>query len=283
MGWCGRRGPAHCLKLAAPGKPDRSQPRRGEHEGPGQRRSLLETDPERLPGAENPQKRKSSKRPPHPQEGSLESAVEPAEQETIKGTAAGEGLHTRERCFAVDPHGLQAHGSHQAPTCWVRTGGRRGRPRAQSSKGPAALAWAPRRGAANAGRLSGPVPARSLGAGRGCSSDVGEAAVKDLKTRHATAAPRRLPRPSYAGAGPAQAPLAPPRALRAPPPDGGPAHAPPPVRGPAAPQTLGLWSCTSSSGSLCNLRGCGSPSRGRSLRGFTTVPSSPARFAGTAA
>jgi hypothetical protein len=70
-----------------------------------------------------------------PQEDSLEPSVEPARQETIKGTAAGEGLHTRERCFAVDPHGLEVHGSHQAPTCWVRTGGRMERPRTQSSQG----------------------------------------------------------------------------------------------------------------------------------------------------
>lgn len=48
-------------------------------------------------------------------------------------------------------------------------------------------------------------------------SDVEAAAVKDLKTRHATAAPRRAPLPSYAGAGLAQAPPAPPRAPRAPP------------------------------------------------------------------
>lgn len=43
----------------------------------------------------------------------------------IKGTAAGEGLRTREGRLAVDPHGLQVHGSHQAPTCWARTGCRR--------------------------------------------------------------------------------------------------------------------------------------------------------------
>lgn len=59
----GRRGPAHCLKPAGPGMPGRSRPRRGEHEGPGQRRSLTETNTERLAGAENPQKRKSGKRP----------------------------------------------------------------------------------------------------------------------------------------------------------------------------------------------------------------------------
>lgn len=95
-------------------------------------------------------------------------------------------------------------------------------------KAPRAHRPWPRRRAASAGRVSGPVPARRLGAGRGCSSDVGAAAVKDLKTRHATAAPDALPALTTPGG---------PRAPRAPPPGGGPAHAPPPARGLAVPQT----------------------------------------------
>lgn len=195
---------------------DRSQLRRRDTRGPASVGPSRRPTPNAFRAPRTHRKARAARSPP--QEASLESAVEPAEQETIKGTAAGEGLHTRERCFAVDPHGLEAHGSRQAPTCWVRTGGRMGRPRTQSSRGPPALASAPRRRAASAGGVSGPVPAQSLGAGRGRSSDVGAAAVKDLKSRHATAAPRRAPRPSDAGAGLAQAPPAPPRAPRAPPP-----------------------------------------------------------------
>lgn len=137
VGRCGRRGPAHCLKLAAPGRPDRSPPRRGEHErGPGSVGPSQRPTPNASRAPRTHGEARAARDSPT-QEDSLESAVEPAGQETIKGTAAGEGLHTGERCFAVDPHGLQVHGSHQAPTCWVRSGGLMGRPRTQSSKGPA--------------------------------------------------------------------------------------------------------------------------------------------------
>lgn len=126
-------------------------------------------------------------------------------------------------------------------------------------KAPGARRPWPRRRAASAGGVSEPVPAQGLGAGRGRSSDVGAAAVKDLKTRHATAAPRRAPRPSYAGAGLAQAPPAPPRAPRAPPPDGDPALAPPPARGLAVPQPPVLRSPPRVPAPLCRLGSVGQP------------------------
>lgn len=84
--------------------------------------------------------------------------------------------------------------------------------------------------AAPASRLPRPVPAPSLRAGRGCSTDVRAAAVKDLKTRHAAATPRRrAPRPPYAG--PASRKLHPlGRARRRPRPRPGPRPSPRPRR-----------------------------------------------------
>lgn len=117
-------------------------------------------------------------------------------------------------------------------------------------KAPRAHRPWPRPRAASAGRVSEPVPARRLGAGRGCSSDVGAAAVKDLKTRHATAAPDALPALTTPGG---------PRAPRAPPPGGGPAHAPPPARGLAVPQTPGLRRPLRVLAPLCRLGSVGQP------------------------
>lgn len=143
-------------------------------------------------------------------------------------------------------------------------------------KAPRAHRPWPRRRAASAGRVSGPVPARRLGAGRGCSSDVGAAAVKDLKTRHATAAPDALPALTTPGG---------PRAPRAPPPGGGPAPGwwPRPT---LRPQRAGLqclrhpWSPASSSGSGAALQTweCGATRAvdAVSLGGFITLRSSPA-------
>lgn len=93
--------------------------RPGGHEGPGPR---CPPHGDRTPSGRH-REATSVTAAEAPRRGdSREPTVEPAEQERIKGTAAGEGLRTRERRFAVDPHGLQVHGSHQAPTCWVRTG-----------------------------------------------------------------------------------------------------------------------------------------------------------------
>lgn len=94
--------------------------RPGGHEGPGPRCPPTET--ERLQGATEKPQVSLRPRPPAGTTPGNPPWSRQSDQERIKGTAAGEGLRTRERRFAVDPHGLQVHGSHQAPTCWVRTG-----------------------------------------------------------------------------------------------------------------------------------------------------------------
>lgn len=125
----------------------------------------------------------------------------PGGRKRLKGLQAEEGLPTLDISFAVDPHGSRVHGSRPAPTCWIRRASGR---EAEKARLPEARRPASRlpsadphtRAVETPGPLAGlPGPDQVHG-----SEEEGErhtpeaAAVEDLKTRHAAAAPRRAPR-----------------------------------------------------------------------------------------
>lgn len=138
----------------------------------------------------------------------------------LKGLQAEEGLHTLEMSFAVDPHGSGVHGSRPAPTCWVRKEYRARRPREHGSSRPAD--WPV---ASLLQLTTTPTPYRyrvclpsfpgqirfKVGRRKKQSTNEWAAAVEDLKTRHAAAAPVRAPHPLSRRA-PCSASRSPPRA-----------------------------------------------------------------------
>lgn len=107
----------------------------------------------------------------------------------------------------MDPHGSGVHGSRPAPTCWIRRRRRAGRPREHGYPRPPRRRQPPLpfrrpphpRSGDTASACRGPGPGRAeagLKAQRRKEKSTSEwvAAVEDLKTRHAAAAPNRAPR-----------------------------------------------------------------------------------------